>query len=139
MKKFLMTVMAVLSVLIFAGCADTPQEVAYKWGEAILAGDPENANKYSSPETHPINEAIIRDFAENAGHKSRFESNWQKLSAAEAAIDGDMAFIIIDGKAELALIRIDGKWKVHINIQQSDSGSAADSADALAQADADSQ
>ena len=140
MKKFLMMVVAALSVLIFAGCADKPQEVAQKWGEAIISGDLAGANEYSSPVTHPINEAIIRDFAENAEHKARFESNWQKLSSAEVAIDGDIAFIIIDGKAELALIRIDGKWKVHINIQRGEGDSGADAeVDAQAQADADSQ
>jgi len=144
-KKFLMFCFAALNVLILAGCADTPQEVAHQWGEAILAGDLASANKFSSPETHRINEAIISDFAGNAEHRSRFKSNWQQLPSAEVVIDGDIAQIIIDGRAALALVRIDGKWKVHINVQsdgqsgeESESSAGAEAA-ARAQAEADSR
>ena len=128
-------------MLIMSGCADSPQQTAHKWGEAILSGDLAAADKYSSPETRQINEAIIKDFAENAEHRSRFEANWQKLTSAEVAFDGDLAFIIIDGKASLALVRGENGWLVHINVQKntgnSDAGNDVE-ASAKAQAAADS-
>ena len=141
MRKFLLMMFAALSAFIFAGCAETPQQTAHKWGEAILSGDLAAADKYSSPETRQINEAIIKDFAENAEHRSRFEANWQKLTSAEVAFDGDLAFIIIDGKASLALVRGENGWLVHINVQKntgnSDAGNDVE-ASAKAQAAADS-
>ena len=142
MKKFLMALSVLGCMLIMSGCAETPQQVAQKWGEAIINGDLAAANNYSSPETHQVNETIIKDMAENAEHRATFEAHLQQVANSEVFIDGDVAQIIIDGKAVLALVKVNGSWKVHINVQKGGSREPSESeteAAAKAQADVNSK
>ena len=45
--------------LIFAGCADSPDEVVAQWGEAVLAGDKAAADELVTDESKKLNVLII--------------------------------------------------------------------------------
>ena len=59
MKKFLMMLMAFVSVFVMTGCGDAPEDVVAKWGEAVLAGDKAAADELVTDESKKLNGLII--------------------------------------------------------------------------------
>jgi hypothetical protein len=110
MKKFLMMLMAVVSVFVMTGCADSPDEVVAQWGEAILAGDKAAADEFVTAGSKDANALMI--LAATAD-KEDFQKGLTELEEkGEVVINGDKAEIKVDGKTEFILKKVDGDWKI---------------------------
>jgi len=59
MKKFLMMLMAVASVFVMTGCADSPDEVVTKWGAATIANDKATSEECVTSGSNEINEFFL--------------------------------------------------------------------------------
>ncbi len=113
---FVLSVMAGLFIL--TGCSESPQDVAGKWGEAILKGDLKTANHYSTEKTRTINAFVISlldgDSEKVNSAREKFEEGVKKVETAKVVIEGDVAKIYTEGDESkpMTLKQVDGEWKV---------------------------
>ena len=113
MKKFLMMLCGVFSLFIFAGCADSPDEVVAQWGEAVLAGDKAAADELVTDESKKLNGLIIL-LASDEDKKVVMRKELDEYLSGEIVVDGDNAEIKVEGKTEVRLKKVDGKWLIDL-------------------------
>ena len=114
MKKFFSIMLAVLSLAILAGCGNSPKDVAEKWHKALVDGDVNKANEYSTPTTQAINGFVAAAMKENKDDKKLKE--FSEVKFEEGKIDGDNATVYaVDSKGkkeEIKLVKKDEKWLI---------------------------
>lgn len=112
MKKFLMMLMAVASVFVMTGCADSPDEVVTKWGAAIIANDKVTSEECVTSGSKEINEFFLEGYKNgNEEYKAKFATDIAQVGEPE--IDGDTAKVVIgDNKITFILKKVDGEWKI---------------------------
>ena len=112
MKHNLLPRFFVLSLFFLASCGDNPQSVAKNFTENLAKGKITEAKKYA---TEPTGEML--DFTSKIGAmpvKPDF-----RFIYVDKTVEGDEATVVYktsaDGPEErIDLVRIDGKWKVHM-------------------------
>ena len=116
MKKLFTLMLALCGLLFITGCADSPQDVAKKYTQALYDGDLAEANKYSTKKTHAFNEIVI-----NASKDKKSDKDKAKLKEALDSIDDSTEQIdgntakLISGKKTIAILqKVDGDWKVDV-------------------------
>ena len=115
MKKFLMMLVAFAGLFILSGCKDSPKDVAQKWGQAILDGNVDEANKYSTDNVKLLNAFAVASFEKNAESKAKFEKDIKELDNATETIKGDTAEVKVKGEDKpMTLKKVDGEWKVDV-------------------------
>ena len=117
MKKLSLLLMSLIAMVIFAGCGDSPKDVAIKWGNAIADGDVKTANKYSTEQTQSLNVLIAAGLSADKDSKDvqEFKDNIKKLKSAKEEINGDTAKVIVEGDSDgIPLKKVDGQWKVDV-------------------------
>ena len=115
MKKILSLMLAVCGLLLFAGCSDSPKDVAKKYTVALVDGDIEKANEYSTERTHQLNALIIGMMSKNKEDvKKDLDESLDKIDNCREEIDGDTAKLYGDenDKNPMILKKVDGDWKV---------------------------
>lgn len=117
MKKYLMMLMAAVSVFVMTGCTEAPNKVVSKWGAAIIAGDKAAASEavVNTEASKEMNEFFLKSFKEgNEETQGKFKAAVEKIG--EAKINGDTAEVEMvfskNDKATLVLKKVDGKWKI---------------------------
>ena len=113
MKKFLMMLMAFVSVFVMTGCGDAPEDVVAKWGEAVLAGDKAAADELVTDESKKLNGLIILLASDEDG-KVEMRKTLDEYQSGEIVVDGDNAEIKVEGKTEVRLKKVDGKWLIDL-------------------------
>ena len=102
----------VFAFLVLLSCGDSPQTVAKNFTENLAKGRISEAKKYA---TEPTGKML-----EFAGKIGAMPVNPDfKFVYVEKTVDGDKATVVYresdDGPDErISLVRIDGKWKVHM-------------------------
>jgi len=117
MKKILSLMLAVCGLLLFAGCSDSPKDVAKKYTVALVDGDLEKANEYSTERTHKLNAWIIGMMSDSESKekvKKDLDESLDKIDDCREEIDGDTAKLYEDenDKTPMILKKVDGDWKV---------------------------
>ena len=112
MKHSLLPRLALLVFFVLISCGDNPQSVAKNFTENLAKGKISEAKKYA---TEPTGEMI--DFASKIG-AIPVNTDFTFIYVGKT-IDGDQATVRYkespDGQEEtIKLVRIDGKWKVHM-------------------------
>ena len=119
MKKFLWVAVAGLAVVL-AGCSDSPKTVTEKWHDAIVSGDLETANKYSTDSMQSVNKVNVGLFAKDDhswGNKliPGQAENFRNMKFGKEEISGDIATVYFnDDKGQIQLRKVDGDWKVNM-------------------------
>ena len=113
MKKILFLMLAVCGLLLFAGCSDSPKDVAKKYAIALADGDLAKANEYSTERTHKLN-ALIISMMSDSENKEKVKKDLDKIDDCREEIDGDTAKLYADESDEdpIILKKVDGDWKV---------------------------
>ena len=112
MKKISVLFVSLAALFIFAGCSDSPKDVAVKWCGAMADGNLEKANEYSTAGMYESNRVMVEYAKKNP---EQLKSKLAELKKAEEQIDGDSAKLLIDGSVITpALTKVDGKWKVDV-------------------------
>ena len=111
MKKFLMMLMAFVSVFVMTGCGDAPEDVVAKWGEAVLAGDKAAADELVTDESKKLNGLIILLASDD---DKKIRKKLDEYQSGEIVVDGDNAEIKVEGKTEVRLKKVDGKWLIDL-------------------------
>ena len=116
MKKLMLMLVSLSAVFIFAGCSDSPRDVAVNWYGAILDGDAKKANEYSTENTQAANAFLAGAMAaqKNKEQIEEAKSKIKELKKAEEKINGDTAELIVDGEKVMDLKKVDGEWKVDV-------------------------
>lgn len=102
----------VLAFLVLLSCGDSPQSVAKNFTENLAKGRISEAKKYA---TEPTGEML--EFASKIGAMP-VDPDFTFVFV-EKNVEGDKATVVyresVDGPDErINLVRIDGKWKVHM-------------------------
>lgn len=108
----LLSRIAIFAFLFLVSCGDSPQSVARNFTENLAKGRISEAKKYA---TEPTGEML--DFASKIGAMPVNPDF--TFVYVEKNVEGDKATVIyresVDGPDErINLVRIDGKWKVHM-------------------------
>lgn len=118
MKKFLVMLLALAGVFVFTGCDDSPQDVVAIWATAIVDGDLDTANEYSTERTHVLNALMVGMMSgkEESDEVKNFKENVEKIADAKVEINGDVAKVYIneDDDNPVVLKKVDGEWKVDV-------------------------
>lgn len=98
--------------LVLLSCGDSPQSVAKNFTENLAKGKISEAKKYA---TEPTGEML--EFASKIGAMP-VDPDFTFVFV-EKTVEGDKATVVyrksVDGPDErISLVRIDGKWKVHM-------------------------
>ena len=108
---------ALMGMLAFTGCSESPRDVAVKWGKAVLEGDLKKANEYSTDDSAALNGLIIGMCSqEKKNGKSEISDTIKKWETGNEEINGDTARVYGDqgpDKGSITLKKVDGKWKVN--------------------------
>lgn len=117
MKKIMVMCAALMGMLVFTGCSESPRDVAVKWGKAVLEGDLKKANEYSTDDSAALNGLIIGMCSqEKKNGKSEISDTIKKWETGNEEINGDTARVYGDqgpDKGSITLKKVDGKWKVN--------------------------
>ena len=116
MRKFLTIMLAAFGLLLLAGCSDSPKDVAKNWMQAIVDGDVEKANEYSTSKVHVLNALAVEGCKNDANAKKEIQDSIAKIDNAREEINGDTAKLY-DGSDDddpLTLKKVDGEWKVDV-------------------------
>lgn len=116
MKKLFALLVAAAGMFLLTGCSDSPKDVAGKWVSAIVEGDAETANKYSTDNVKLINAILIDTVKKNDKKSQNIKDAQAKLKNAKEEINGDTAKVIIDDNKNntITLKKVDGDWKVNV-------------------------
>lgn len=118
MKKFAVAI-AILSVSLLASCGGgSPEDVAKKFGKAMLDGDVEAAQDISTENASKLMPLIIGMMSSKMGEMSDEERKeaLAELDTMECKVEGDKAKCGPKGKSKtLELKKVDGDWKVDFN------------------------
>jgi hypothetical protein len=114
LKRF---VLPLLFLTFVIGCGSPkPSVVAENFYAALSKGDWETAGKYSTPET-------IQKLMPYASKVQPVIAAAGKAKAIKETIDGDKAVVVVEFENkknepdDVELVKIDGKWKVHIDME----------------------
>ena len=116
-KTLILAIAAAFCTLFVAGCSDSPTEVTEKWHKALLDGDVNKANEYSTSNVHFLNAMIVGMLKENEDKEKAEEMrrNMENTKFIKEEIDGDNAKVWQEGeKSPVTLKKIDGDWKVDV-------------------------
>ncbi|MCL1947668.1 MAG: DUF4878 domain-containing protein [Chitinivibrionia bacterium] len=112
--KWLIVLLTMFSAMFFVGCGSPkPSVVAENFYAALAKGDWETVGKYSTSET-------ITNLTPYASKAQSMVAAYGKAKAVKETIEGDKAIVVVefenkkDDPDELNLIKVDGKWKVHL-------------------------
>ena len=123
MKKLLFWGMALAGAILLTGCSDdSPQDVAVKWGNALIAEDLNTANKYSTEKMKPLNGMVIGMMSDKKA-KDEICAHVQKWQNGQVKIEGDTATVFVKDpkdKDAVTLKKVDGKWKVEAQKRNDD-------------------
>jgi hypothetical protein len=114
MKKLVLGLGIVL-VLVLVGCAaaNTPSAAAKKFYEAVGKNDSKMMAEYATPDTV----AVMAMFGEKV---SGLVAAYGKIDSTSEVIDGDTAVVTVKfsngEESDLDMIKVDGKWKVNIDM-----------------------
>ncbi|MBR4885437.1 MAG: DUF4878 domain-containing protein [Lentisphaeria bacterium] len=117
LKKLILAIAAVFCTVFVAGCSDSPTEVTEKWHKALLDGDVNKANEYSTSNVHFLNAMIVGMLKENEDKEKAKEMrrNMENTKFIKEEIDGDNAKVWQEGQKEpVTLKKVDGDWKVDV-------------------------
>lgn len=92
--------------------ADSPRTVVLKWGKALLDGDLEKANQYSTERGQKENDAVVNKLLKSDQGKAAFTDILAQAETGEETINGNDAKITLK-KDGISLIKVDGVWKVN--------------------------
>lgn len=92
--------------------ADSPRTVVLKWGKALLEGNLEKANQYSTERGQKENEAVVSKLLNSDEGKAIFTDILTQVETGEEIINGNNAEIVLK-KDGISLIKVDGVWKVN--------------------------
>jgi len=108
-----------ITVLVFTSCTrdKSPDETVIKFLNALNDNDFKTAREVSTPETHKM-----VDLMETLAGVSTAETTkpGNKIEIIDTKIEGDNAWVkynapeMNDGEEEMFLMKVDGKWLVHI-------------------------
>ena len=118
MKKLSLLLLSLSALFIFAGCGSSssaPRDVAVKWYTALIEGDLKTANELSTEETRAINglaASAMSSLKKGSDDEKNAQENLKQLKNAKVEIDGDTARLIVEGKSDITLKKVDGEWKV---------------------------
>lgn len=105
-------VVASLSMLLVAGCGDSPESVAEEYMDALLSGNLAAANAVSTENTQKINGFAIAMVQEQKKKGKDVPAN-PEIDKVE--VDGDRAKVTFKGsEGPLELTKVDGEWKVDV-------------------------
>lgn len=105
--KTTLSLLAILSAtIIFTGCTKSPEEVVEKWAEAILDGDIEEANEYSTRNMKDTNKNFI-EIVEEPKYTDRYKFSLIITLSVDPIIDGNEAFL-----PGVYLKKRNGEWKI---------------------------
>ncbi len=104
--------LALFAFFVLISCGDSPQSVAKHFTENLAKGKISEAKKYA---TEPTGEML--DFASKIGAMPVNPDF--TFVYVERTVEGDKATVVyresVDGPDErISLVKIDGKWKVHM-------------------------
>ena len=115
MRKFLTIMLAAFGLLLLAGCSDSPKDVTKNWMQALVDGDVEKANEYSTSNVHLVNAILVESLKGEADKKAEAKKSLEKIDSAREEIDGDTAKVFVEGDDDpITLKKVDGEWKVDI-------------------------
>lgn len=115
LKTLVFTLAAVFCALFIAGCSDSPIEVTEKWQDALLEGDNNKANEYSTSNVHMLNTMVIAMLKEDDEKAKEMRRNMENTKFIKEEIDGDNAKVWQEGQKEpVTLKKVDGDWKVDV-------------------------
>ncbi len=110
-KTLLMAVFALTAILFTAGCSDSPTDVVEKWRDAIVDGDVNKANEYSTENVHVLNSFMVKAIKKDADDSKEFK----EAKFVKEEINGDAAKVFSDKRNNaIDLKKVDGKWKVDV-------------------------
>ena len=120
MKKFAVAI-AILSISVLASCGGgSPEDVAQKFGKAMLEGDVETAQDISTENAAKLMPLIIGMMSNKFGEMSDEEKEeaLAELATMECDVEDEKAKCGPKGKSKsLELKKVDGDWKVDFNKQ----------------------
>ncbi len=114
-------VCGLISVVLLAGCAlvNSPKAAVQKFYKAIEKNDMKALANVATPETVQL---VAMFSSKIEGLTASMEAENGKIKTVTEAIDGDTAVVTITfengEETNLDLIKIDGKWKVHISMEK---------------------
>ena len=113
MKKSFVTLLAIVSLFVLAGCGESPKSVAQKWQKAVLSGDLKTANAMSTARAKDVNTLIVAMLSEGGDEINTLK----KAKYDTETINGDKAVVTSgnDKDTKVELVKQDGKWLVDIN------------------------
>ena len=128
MKRVCALFVSLAALLIFAGCGDSPRDVAAKWySAAVLDGDSNKANDFSTEDSRKANgvlSGVISITITGDGDSvkiekdkeqvEQFKAKLEELKKAEEKINGDTAELFVKEKKVLELKIVNGEWKVDV-------------------------
>lgn len=117
LRTLILAIAAVFCTIFVAGCSDSPTEVTEKWHKALLDGDVNKANEYSTSNVHFLNAMIVGMLKENEDKEKAEEMrrNMEKTKFVKEEIDGDNAKVWQEGEnSPVTLKKVDGDWKVDV-------------------------
>ena len=91
LKKLILAIAAVFCTVFVAGCSDSPIEVTEKWQDALLEGDNNKANEYSTSNVHMLNTMVIAMLKEDDEKAKEMRRNMENTKFVKEEIDGDNA------------------------------------------------
>ena len=118
MKKLSLLLLSLSALFLFAGCGSSssaPRDVAVKWYAALIEGDLKTANELSTEQSRAINglaASSMSSFEKGSEDEKNAQENLKQLKNAKVEIDGDTARLIVEGKSDITLKKVDGEWKV---------------------------
>lgn len=112
MKKTLIASFCAALCIMFAGCGQSPADVAKKWQKTIIANNVAAADSLSVEQNKSMNSSLISMISKDADLRDAFRA----ISFTREEITGDTATVYFKNNngdtASLALVKVDGKWKM---------------------------
>ena len=113
-SKWSIVLLTMFAAMFFVGCGSPkPSVAAERFYAALAKGDWETVGKYSTPET-------VSNLTPYASKVQSMLASYGKAKAVKETIEGDNAVVVVefenkkDDPDELTLIKVNGKWKVHM-------------------------
>ena len=114
-KRFFVGSLVVVALLAGCSLVNSPKAAVQKFGKAIERNDMKALAKVATPETVQL---VATFGSKIQGYAASMSA--KKIKKVTEKIDGNTAVVTItfaDGEEEkFNLIKVDGKWKVHINM-----------------------
>lgn len=114
MKKILFLL---ATIALMCSCSSGPQKAAQNFSENLAKGKVDEAKKYSTEST-----GKMLDFASSMGGGSKINPDFKFTFVKDSIVD-NRAWVTFKGAADereqtLELVKIDGDWKVNIDMKK---------------------